>query len=1020
MAPLVDRKDAPMRENTYGTELITDNLQTPSLDDRSYRVIKLANELEVLLVHDPETDKASAAMDVNVGNFSDPEDMPGLAHSLEHMLFMGTKKYPKENDYAQYLSANSGNSNAYTAATSTNYFFELAASGDENGKILSPESSPLYGALDRFAQFFIEPLFLSTTLDRELCAVDSENKKNLQNDSWRLHQLDKTLSNPKHPYCHFSTGNLETLKARPEAHGIDVRKEFMAFHAKHYSANVMKLVVLGKEPLDTLEAWVAELFTGVENKNLSKKLWDGPDQPFGENEISTQIFAKPVMETRSLDLTFPWPDEEKLFETRPGRYWGQLFGHEGPGSIMSNIKSRGWANGLSAGAYSVCPGTAMFQISIRLTEEGLKNYRKIVKIVFQYVAMLRDTEPQEYVFKELKTMADIDFKFKQKSRAGNFTTDIASVMQKPIPRELLLCGSSMIRKFDPAPIKDALQYIRPDNFRMMVVSQEFPGDWDQKERWYGTEYKYEKIPREFIDELKCAAKERLPQLHLPHRNLFIPTKLEVEKKEVKEPAIAATLLRNDEYLRAWFKKDDTFWVPKANLFINCRNPLPSATAENSMKTKIYTDLVRDVLEEYSYDAELAGLSFGVSNYSDGLTIELSGYTDKIHVLLEKVLLTMRDLEIDPGRFSIIKERVMRSLRNYEYQQPYSQVGSYTQWLNNAAGFITSDYVQELPHLTAEDVRVFYPQLLKQMHIESFAHGNLHKEDALRLTDLLTSILNPRPLPKAHWPIKRSLIYPPGANYVYHKTLKDPANVNHCIEYLLFIGEKSDRELRAKLLLLAQMADEPAFDHLRTKEQLGYVVFSGSRMARTTMQYRVIIQSERTPQYLEKRIESFLNELGVILNDMSEADFEGHKRSLITKRLEKMKNLNQESTRMWTHIDSEYLDFELVHHDAAHIKPLTKVDIVKFFDQYISPDSPVRSKLAIHLHAQGKAPVVDGAASEGVVDIPDVGALSMEDAGRNNVAVVIEDVRDFKSGLALSGGAIPVKDLSEFEDLDCKL
>jgi hypothetical protein len=84
---------SPLRERRDGLpELITDNLETPSLDDRSYRVVKLPNKLEVLLVHDAETDKASAAMDVNVGNFSDPADMPGMAHAVEHLLFMGTKK----------------------------------------------------------------------------------------------------------------------------------------------------------------------------------------------------------------------------------------------------------------------------------------------------------------------------------------------------------------------------------------------------------------------------------------------------------------------------------------------------------------------------------------------------------------------------------------------------------------------------------------------------------------------------------------------------------------------------------------------------------------------------------------------------------------------------------------------------------------------------------------------------------------------------------------------------------------
>lgn len=71
---------------------IADDLEKPDLDDRSYRVIELPNKLEALLVHDPQTDKASASLNVNVGNFSDDDDMPGMAHAVEHLLFMGTEK----------------------------------------------------------------------------------------------------------------------------------------------------------------------------------------------------------------------------------------------------------------------------------------------------------------------------------------------------------------------------------------------------------------------------------------------------------------------------------------------------------------------------------------------------------------------------------------------------------------------------------------------------------------------------------------------------------------------------------------------------------------------------------------------------------------------------------------------------------------------------------------------------------------------------------------------------------------
>lgn len=139
------------------------------------------------------------------------------------------------------------------------------------------------GALDRFAQFFIAPLFREECLDRELRAVDSENKKNLQSDTWRIYQLAKTLSSDDHPFHKFSTGNLTTLKEEPGKKGINVRDEFMKFHERHYSANIMKLVVFGKEPLDTLQSWVENMFIGIKNKSINRLVYEG--EPLTEKEL---------------------------------------------------------------------------------------------------------------------------------------------------------------------------------------------------------------------------------------------------------------------------------------------------------------------------------------------------------------------------------------------------------------------------------------------------------------------------------------------------------------------------------------------------------------------------------------------------------------------------------------------------------------------------------------------------------------------------------------------------------------
>ena len=131
----------PIPKATGPVELIL-----PPTEDRPHRYLTLPNGLEVIVVSEPDADKAAACMDVGVGHLSDPDDLPGCAHFCEHLLFMGTKKYPEENAYQSYLSSHGGHSNAYTAMTSTVYYFDVAADA-------------LEGALDRFAGFFSEPLF---------------------------------------------------------------------------------------------------------------------------------------------------------------------------------------------------------------------------------------------------------------------------------------------------------------------------------------------------------------------------------------------------------------------------------------------------------------------------------------------------------------------------------------------------------------------------------------------------------------------------------------------------------------------------------------------------------------------------------------------------------------------------------------------------------------------------------------------------------------------------------------------
>jgi insulysin len=110
---------------------------------------------------------------------------------------------------------------------------------------------------------------------------------------------------------------------------------------------------------------------------------------------------------------------------------------------------------------------------------------------------------------------------------------------------------------------------------------------------------------------------------------------------------------------------------------------------------MYCLLVRDALNEYAYDAEISGLEYDLYSYGRGLLVEVAGYSHKLPILLEKVLSKMRDIEIREDRFNVLQERIMRGLKNWDFIQPYSQVGDHLRHLNEEKHWMNTEELNEL-------------------------------------------------------------------------------------------------------------------------------------------------------------------------------------------------------------------------------------------------------------------------------------------------------------------------------------
>ena len=193
-------------------------------------MIKLENELEVLLISDPLTSKCAASINVGVGSFSDHINTQGLAHLTEHLIFLGSKEFPTAGELDSHLQSHSGYTNAFTDSENTAYYFEVNPSGYER-------------ALEIFSSMFDSPLLDEKHMDKEINAVNSENNKNLNSDTWRQHQLINSLANSDSPLSLFSTGNNQTLRQ------LDTQllnKKIKEYFNRYYVPFNMKLVLLCK------------------------------------------------------------------------------------------------------------------------------------------------------------------------------------------------------------------------------------------------------------------------------------------------------------------------------------------------------------------------------------------------------------------------------------------------------------------------------------------------------------------------------------------------------------------------------------------------------------------------------------------------------------------------------------------------------------------------------------------------------------------------------------------------------
>lgn len=869
----------------------------PSIDKRIYKHLVLPNNIKALIIEDKELTSTSVSLTVNVGHYNDPDDVPGLAHFVEHMLFMGNKKYPNTGEYTNFINSHGGYTNAFTGNTSTTYYFSVVNDYKEK-------------AVDMFSHFFIDPLFREDNIEKEMNAVDSEHLKNTT-DSWKFQSMLREISGVE-PFCGFGCGNLTTLNKK------GIRNDVINFYNKYYSANIMDLVILTND-----ENNLVKKFEKIVDKNIHISI---PQiYPFEFNKINVIEMAT-QNDIGKLTLIWQFPKETKMCGAID--YISQLLGHESKGSLSYYLKSINFSYGLSAGLLEKDNFMYLYCIEISLTEKGFKYIHAIINYVLYYINHILRVD--KGLFEEIKKINFFTFDFLGAQDGPDYVSTLSLNMSE-FPIEYILFGPYNYN-CDEEYINKYIELLKTNMVAVVINSKTYLGNTNKKDKWYGAEYN-------IVNSLDKKFKNvdlNINKLFFPKPNILIPNKIQLLKSKNKEKY--PILIENDK-VELWFKQDTEFNTPFVSMNIIFTNAIQIETPENECNMMFFEQLLNYKLSSFGYYSGIANSSFMISGGSNNLEIVVVSYNDKIKKILDKILNEIVNFTVTEKEFKYIYKFIYTSFLSGYHFPPNSLANILlikSAWTKYHTFIDLSENFNKVNIGSILKVKEWFNSPIKCL-----IQGNITQENAIKLTKSLNCFDVIKHDVKLH--LEKDILLLNNNEQIYDYDSFDKADINSAILVFVEIGifKINEPEWQINLCmiyLLHSIIGDYFYGELRTKEQTGYIVNSTVKILGNThfplLGYNFVVQSpKKNPVFLYERIKKFIDESDKYILDLSDKDFEKQKQILIDQTDTPALNMNEDVSFNLSQIAKGTYLFNFGDIQIKNIKSIKKQDLIDFHNSY---------------------------------------------------------------------------------------
>ncbi|WP_312691725.1 pitrilysin [Kosakonia sp.] len=888
-----------------GWQPVQETIRKSDKDTRQYQAIRLDNGMVVLLVSDEKAVKSLSALVVPVGSLEDPDTHPGLAHYLEHMTLMGSKKYPQPDSLAEYLKLHGGSHNASTAPYRTAYYLEV-------------ENNALEGAVDRLADAIAAPTLDKKYAERERNAVNAELTMARTRDGMRMAQVSAETINPAHPGARFSGGNLETLSDKP---GSPVHDALLAFRDKYYSANLMKAVIYSNRPLNELATLAVETYGRVPNKNIDKPEINVPVVTSAQKGII--IHYVPAVPRKVLRVEFRIDNNTAAFRSKTDELITYLIGNRSPGTLSDWLQSQGLVEGIRGDSDPVVNGNSgVLAISATLTDKGQANRDQVVAAIFSYLQLLREKGVDKRYFDELSHILDLDFRYPSITRDMDYVEWLADTMIR-VPVAHTLDSVNIADQFDAKAVQARLNEMTPQNARIWYISPDEPHD--KTAYFVEAPYQVNKItPEMFADWQKRAGNIAL---QFPELNPYIPDdfSLITPQKKYDHPELVV----DEPTLRVVYMPSRYFASePKADVSVVLRNPQAMDSAKNQVMFALNDYLAGLALDQLSNQAAVGGISFS-TNANNGLMLNANGYTQRLPQLFQALLAGYFSYTPTEEQLAQAKSWYTQMMDSAEKGKAFDQAIMPVQMLSQVPYFLREDRRALLPSVTLQDILHYRDALKTNARPEFLVVGNLAEQQAKDLAHAVQKQLGAK---GTEWCRNKDVRIDKPQKASFEKA----GNSTDSALAAVFVPTGFDEyRSSAYSAMLGQIIQPWFYNQLRTEEQLGYAVFAFPVSVGRQWGMGFLLQSNvKQPAYLWERYQAFFPGAEEKLRALKPDEFAQIQSGVIAQIEQAPQTLGEEASKLSKDFDRGNMRFDSRDKVVAQIKLLTPQKLADFFHQAV--------------------------------------------------------------------------------------